>query len=154
MNDIRRVVARVAGRLNWIRFVHQMTRVAFYTALLCMLVIALDKVVHLGVRSLAYLAVYVPVVLLVAAVLTYRKRTSALEAAVGLDQRLDLKERVSSALAIGEPKRPAEAALVEDAAARIRGVEPRRIFPLRAPRELRWLPLPLALAVALTFVPS
>ena len=33
-------------------------------------------------------------------------------------------------------------------------VSPRKIFPLRAPRQLKWLPVPLALAVGLTFLPS
>src|SRR5437667_151012 len=77
----------------------------------------------------------------VAAWLTYKTRATPLDAAVGIDSRLGLKERVSSALAIGEPRRDDEAALVEDAAVRVRALRVREAFPIQAPRELRWIPV-------------
>lgn len=92
-----------------------------------------------------------------AALWTWWKRYGALGAAIEIDRRFDLKERVSSAWALSTDERhtPAGAALVADAQRRLAEVEIGERFGLRLSRW-SWLPLPPALVgllVALLFNP-
>lgn len=71
------------------------------------------------------------------------------------DQRLHFKERLTSAeehLSLAEPDDVARAQLAETAA-RLQGVRPRAVFPLRLPREAGWAPAVAALTLALALLP-
>jgi hypothetical protein len=71
------------------------------------------------------------------------------------DLRLHLKERLTSAeehLSQAKPDDMARAQLAETAA-RLQGVRPPAVFPLRLPREARWAPAVAALTLALALLP-
>lgn len=70
------------------------------------------------------------------------------EAAAEIDRRAGWKERLSSALAIPSASHPMEAALIEDVRALLSKRTPSELLPLRAPRELKWIPVAAAAVAA------
>ncbi|MCP4193375.1 MAG: hypothetical protein GY768_22405 [Planctomycetaceae bacterium] len=92
--------------------------------------------------------------LLVAAIMTYVQRKNALDAAIEIDRRFGLKERVSSCLSMNEDQQNTEAgrALVDDAVRRVNQVDVRQEFRV-SPGRWAWLPLSMAAVVfGLTFL--
>lgn len=123
---------------------------------LAAIAIGVDKVYPFGLESWAWLAGAVVVSMLTAAVWTFARRASPLEAAIEIDRRCGLKERVSTAYALTpvELESAAGRALVSDAARRVRDVNVSDQFGLSLDR---WslLPLaPMALALAVAFLVS
>jgi hypothetical protein len=86
----------------------------------------------------------------------WRQRTSQLDAAVEVDRRFGLKERLSSALALNEQAAgsPVGQALIADAEGRAARIDVRDRFPIRLERRLAWLLAPIAAIVALGFLPD
>ena len=78
------------------------------------------------------------------------------EAARLADRGYGLQDRVATALEWADrPDRtPLVDALVADAVARVQAMEGRRIIPRRIPREARFVPIPLALGIALALAPA
>jgi hypothetical protein len=94
--------------------------------------------------------------LVVALVATALRRRSRLQAALEIDRRFALKERVSSALALAPPERdtPMGQALVADASKRVAQVDVAEAVPVTVPRRKAAMALgTLLLAGALTQVP-
>jgi hypothetical protein len=82
-------------------------------------------------------------------------RLSVGEAAAEVDRRAGWKERLSSALALPSVTHPMEAALVQDVHGMLGKRTPSELLPLRAPRELKWIPVAAAvLAAAAWLLPS
>lgn len=86
----------------------------------------------------------------------WRQRTGQLDAAVEVDRRFGLKERLSSALALDEQAvgSPVGQALIADAEGRAARIDVRDQFPIRLEYRLAWLLAPIAAIVALGFVPD
>lgn len=86
----------------------------------------------------------------------WRHRASRLDAAVEVDLRFGLKERLSSALMLDEASAgsPVGQALLADAESRAARIDVRDQFPVRLQRRLAWLLAPVAAIVALSFVPD
>ena len=84
--------------------------------------------------------------LLAAVAWTWLRRRRALEAAIEIDRRFGLKERISSTWTLDEPQRhtPAGEALVADAERAAGRIDVSAAFPLRLPRH-GWLPIGVAL---------
>lgn len=84
------------------------------------------------------------------------RRVTPLAAAAHTDERLGLKERLSSAIQfLGQPQASGLVpALVTDAAAAAEGLEPARIYPYCASREVKYLGGAALAFLALGFVPS
>src|SRR5947207_2984786 len=84
------------------------------------------------------------------------KQTSRADAARLADRAFGLEDRVATALEWAErPDRtPLVDALVADATARVERLEPRHIVHRILPRETRFLPVPLVVALALTLAPA
>ncbi len=77
------------------------------------------------------------------------------DAAVAADERLGLKERLSTALQfLGGGPSPLVPALAADAEAAARTIDPRQAWPVRAPRQWRMLAVAGAVFVGLYFVPQ
>jgi len=74
-------------------------------------------------------------------------RKDLLETAAEVDLQAGWKERLSSALALPRLNHPMEFALVEDVREKLKEQRPSRLFPLRAPRELKFSPI-VAIAIA------
>ena len=86
--------------------------------------------------------------LLAAAAWTVLVRGNSLEAALEIDHRFALKERISSALALSPADRESEAgaALVADAVRRVERIDVAGQFGVQPPRRLLWPLLPGVLA--------
>ena len=82
------------------------------------------------------------------------RRSSLGETARWIDLRHRLKERLSTALEVGQNDSEWAQLVVRDAAQRAEAVDPRRLVPLRLPRVTRWAVLVLAVAAGLGFVPE
>ena len=94
--------------------------------------------------------------LVVALVATGVRRRSRLQAALEIDRRCALKERVSSALALPPEERdtPMGRALVEDASRRVERVDVAEAIPVALPRrKAAWALAALAAALVLTQFP-
>lgn len=140
MDTLRRQTRLAAWRLNLARFLSAApwTLAASFTVAVAAL--ALPKVWPVSLNARNWLAGWAIGSLLVgvfaALVHTWLTRRSVLDAAIEIDRRCGLKERISSAMAIAASEADSEAgrALLADARQRIDGLELRAAFPLR----VRW----------------
>jgi len=120
--------------------------------LLAAVVVAVDRYWPLGVAVWVWFVAAAALAVVAAVGWTWLRRRSRLDAAIELDRRFALKERVSSALALSKTElaSPAGEALVRDAIARSAQLDVRSRF---RPTMRRWQPLlpllPLAVAVIL-----
>jgi hypothetical protein len=147
----RLILQQFVGRLTWCLCV------AFAAAAIA---IAIGKFFVLPVDSTTWYAAWLggafSTGILAAAIWTYLRRSSTLEAAIELDRRFRLKERVSSMLALDDGERETEAgqALVRDAVRRVEALEVKEQFGVAIGRRA-WAPLvPAALAVAIALLVS
>lgn len=83
------------------------------------------------------------------------RRVSLFDSAVQADLALGLKERLSTAMLIGEPKNPAESAVIEDAVQHTNRVYPSVVAPLEVNRQLGFATGSLlALILLFLFMPT
>ncbi|MEN6626435.1 MAG: hypothetical protein ABFD69_09430 [Candidatus Sumerlaeia bacterium] len=83
------------------------------------------------------------------------RRVSLLDSAVRADEALGLKERLSTAMLIGEPRNQAESAVVADALAHARAVRPSAVARFEFKRQLEFTCGSLAaLALLFLFMPA
>jgi len=147
MESIRRQVGCARWRLNCQAFLQLLPWTLFAAATLALAAVVAPKIWFLGVNDRLWLPSWAGgsllIGLLAALAGTWFRRRNSLEAALEIDQRFGLKERVSSALALAPDERESSVgqALVADAECRLQTVEVREAFGLR----WRWtaiLPLP------------
>ncbi|MBI3820749.1 MAG: hypothetical protein HY286_18825 [Planctomycetes bacterium] len=82
------------------------------------------------------------------------ERPAPVTVAKAWDDNSGGKDRLASAVQIGEGTTPMSRALIDEAVQLSKRVEPARVFPVRVPREGWWLPAPIAMTVALTLLPG
>jgi len=158
MDTLERQVAIAYRRLVTQRFFSLLAWSWFGTLLLAALAIAIAKFVPLGVDSmiwnLSWIGGALVAGLVVAGVWTYITRANRLEAAIEIDRRFGLKERVSSTLALDDAEResPAGRALVRDALRRIERLDVESQFGIHFNRRTLLPLIPAAAAFALLFV--
>lgn len=145
--DLIRFARRARARQALVRAVHVALRVAFYA--LCGALAALLAAKFFGLaipvrESVIALVAGIGVAGLLALVFP---RRDLLETAAEVDLRAGWKERLSSALSLPALTHPMEFALVDDVRERLRQLRPSRLFPLQAPRELKFSPV-IAIAIA------
>ena len=165
MNEIRQQIASAKLRLNEGRFFSTLGWSMFAGLLLAAIAILIPKIWHLGFlktgehhQTWVYSWVLGGAVLalLFSAMITWLLRPTGLEAAVEVDKRFGLKERLSSALSLSESERESSAgqALISDAAHQAETIDVRDQFPLQ-PSARALLPLiPIAIVAVLLFVPN
>lgn len=123
--------------------------------LVWLLVFTLYKLRPIPVVSLTAAGIAAGVIVLVFLAVAFLRRESLLEAARWLDEKQKLQQRLSTALEVaGKPESEWKRLIVSDAAGHVRGVDPRRLAPLRWPKSARWALLVLALGAGLAFVPE
>ncbi len=128
----------------------------FIGSLVWLATLALDKLFPLPTLALLWAGATLPLVALASAVVSAWHTPPLEETARWLDQRLQLKERLSTALEWAD----ASAAegwrqlLIADAARHARNVDERHLLPFTLPRLSRWTLLILALGAGLCFVPE
>lgn len=153
--DLVRFARRARARQGLVRAVDVALRTAFYA--LCAALVALVAMKVLAVRipvreSVIGLCAVIGIAGLIA---LFFPRKDLLETAAEVDLRAGWKERLSSAMALPDLTHPMELALVEDVREKLRQQRPSALFPLRAPRELKFSPIvAIAIAVVAQLVPQ
>jgi hypothetical protein len=159
MEKIRRQVATAHRRMVTQQFLSIAGWSLFAVLLIAAAGLAIPKIwvlqVDMSIWTWSWIGGSLIVGLLIAIIWTYAVRHAALEAAIEIDRRFQLKERVSSALSLSASDLNSEAgqALVDDAVRRVDRIDVRDSFPLR----LSWraiLPLlpALVIFILMTFV--
>jgi tetratricopeptide (TPR) repeat protein len=149
MDELRRQVRRAQRRLAVGRFLRVFGLATSITLLVAVGLIALGKVHPLRAPDWGWCVAAIALGILVAAIWTWATGRGALNAAIEIDSRFGLKERVSSAMAMrGEDREtPVGQTVIEDATQRLRRIDVASRFPL-APGRLVLLPaLPGLLAI-------
>jgi hypothetical protein len=158
VDTLQRQIGRARRRLAFQRFLDRLGWCWFAALAAAAVLIAVDKFRPLGLEVWVWPAGALAAGLLAAAVWTLLLRGNSLEAALEIDHRFALKERVSSALALSPADRQSEAgaALVADAMRRVERIDVAGRFGVRPPRRLLWplLPAVLAALVALLVNPA
>ncbi len=145
--DLVRFARRARARQGLVRAVDVALRVAFYAlcAALAALLAAKFFGVHIPIReSVTGFCAVIGVAGLLA---LFFPRRNLLETAAEVDLQAGWKERLSSALALPAVTHPMEMALVDDVREKLKEQRASRLFPLRAPRELKFSPI-IAIAIA------
>jgi septal ring factor EnvC (AmiA/AmiB activator) len=157
MEELRRQVRRAQWRLGVQRFASAVGWSCFGTLLAAAVLIAVDKYRPLGVEPWGWLVGAVGVGVLGAALWALGTGPGPVDAAMEIDRRFGLKERVSSSLSLTEDERQSEIgqALVADAARRVGRIDLAEHFGVSPGRQLL-LPLAPALVafVVAMFVPA
>lgn len=153
MEELRKQVRRAHLRLGFRRLLGVLSWCWFATFSMAAVLITVGKFYRLGVSPGEIGAAAAAVGLVAALVWVWATRRSRLTAAVEIDHRFGLKERVSSAWAISPEEQHSEAgqALIEDAVQKVRRVEVAARFSLKPGRQalLPVLPAIAAVLVAL-----
>lgn len=159
MEEIRRQVGRVQRRLVLEQFFRVLGWSLFATLLIAAVGLAIPRIwpvaVNPGVWDWSWIGGGVAAGLLFAILWTFVIRRSKLEAAIEIDRRYGLKERVSSSLALSAEELNSEIgqALMSDAARRVERIDVREQFSVR-PTWRTLLPLaPVAAIVGLALLP-
>src|SRR5262245_13533736 len=152
MEEIKRQVGRAQRRLVFEQFFRVFGWSLFTSLLLAAIGLAIPRLWVLAIDAKvwdwSWFGGGIGVGLLMAAVWTYFIRRSGLDAAIELDRRFGLKERVSSTLALSAEERDTEIgkALMSDAARRVERIDVRDQFAV-SPTWRVALPLAPAIAV-------
>jgi len=155
MNELEQQVARARRRLVTEQFLTRAVWCLFAALVVAAVAIAVPRVVALenlpDIWDLAWLVAAVGFGLLAATAWTMFSHRTSLDAAIEIDRRFDLRERVASSLSLTEAELASEAgqALVKDALRAARRIDVDDMFRLRL-SDRAWLPLvPAAIAFAL-----
>src|SRR5688500_10435834 len=153
MDEIKRQVSRAQRRLVLEQFLTVIGWSLFATLLLAAIGLAIPRLWAINVIQQtwdwSWIGGGIAAGLLVAGVWTYVIRHTKLDAAIELDKRFGLKERVSSTLALGPEELETEIgqALMTDAVRRVERIDVREQFRV-SPTWRALLPLAPALAIA------
>jgi hypothetical protein len=150
IEQLRKQVRRARRRMAVQRFAGLVGWTCFATLVIAAVLVTVDKYRPLGVEAWQWLAGAVGLGVVGAAIWTWWTRNGELEAAVEIDRRFGLRERVSSWLALSpdEQASPAGQALLHDALRRLERIEVREQFGVRLSRGVL-LPFGPALAAVL-----
>lgn len=158
MNDLRKQVRRARRRLVLEQFGAHLTACLFFLLLVAALAIAAGKLWPIpGIDdrtwTFAWLGGAAAGAVLAALGWTIYRAQTSLEAAIELDRRFGLRERVSSALALGpaELETPVGQALMADTLKRVARLEVGEQFRVRPSRRALLPLLPAAAAFAIGF---
>jgi len=147
MDVLRRQVQRALRRLIFEQFLRALGWSWTATLLVAAIGIGVEKYRPLGVGPTAWIVGSMVAGLIAAVGWTLLRRRRAMDAAIEIDRRFQLKERVSSSLSLDEATRetPVGRALVADAAARVEKLRVGEKFRVRLSRAAL---LPLVPAAA------
>jgi len=141
MENLESKISRVRRRLIVLELAHSAARMLFFLASAIAVLVLADRLVHLGWTVLSVCCGVAAAGVLVWLAVT-RRRVSAFYAAERIDSVFGLQERVSTAFSMRRAAEPMLPALLTDAGKHVDEIDPSR-FRFTAPREIRWLPVPL-----------
>ncbi len=150
MEEIRKQIRRTQRWLALQRFVGVIGWTLSIALVAALIGIGIGKIWPVGVADWVWLAGAAGLGGLSAVGWTIATRRPAVDAAIELDRRFGLKERVSSTLALSVEQRETEIgqALVADAVRRVSRIDVREQFGVRPGRQLLLPLLPLAAAIS------
>src|SRR6185295_5865896 len=145
--DLIRFARRARARQGLVRAVHTALRALFYALCAALAGILTMKFFGLVIPVRESVAGLCAIVAVAASIALFFPRKNILETAAEVDLRAGWKERLSSALSLPALTHPMEHALVDDVREKLKEQKPSRLFPLRAPGELKFSPV-VAVAIA------
>lgn len=158
IKHLQRQVRRAQWWLGLQRFVAALGWCLFGSLLLAVVALVIDKYWPLGLLPWVWPAIAVGVGMLAAAAWAVLAGRGEVDAAIEIDRRFGLKERVSSTLAMSEEERQTEVgqALVRDAVRRVERIDVGEHFTVRPGRQtlLPLIPAVAAIAVVLLLNPA
>jgi hypothetical protein len=148
-----KLVQRVARQVRWRRAEHHALRGLFYGASAAALVLVFKTA--LGSWALPVAGGLLLLGLLAGGLWGLSQRVPARDAARLADGAFGLQDRVATALewAARPDRTPLVEALLADAIAHVEALAPRQIVRRLLPREIRWLPVPVVVGLALALSP-
>ncbi|MBI3267647.1 MAG: hypothetical protein HYZ53_01390 [Planctomycetes bacterium] len=147
MKEVLLKVRRVRSWLVLLKLLEHLVRFAFYGLSVFALVALTDRLVSLDVDLYKVLFGCLAAALPASVLALLFARITLLKAAIRADERLALKERLSSVIALSGVSSPMEEALVADAQAAARRLDVVNSFPPTLPREARWFFAPAAVVL-------
>lgn len=160
MTELQKQVRRAQRRINMQHFLGASVWCLAICLGAAVLALGVIKIWPIGVPprqwTMGWLGGAVGVGFLAAGIWTWARRRGMVDAAIEIDRRFGLKERVSSSLSLSpeEVRTDIGQALVDDASKRLSRIDVREQFAVRTNRWA-WLPLLTgALAIALVFLPD
>ena len=165
MNDVNRQVIRARRRLNFFSFVHLLSWALFAGLIVAVVGLLIPKVWYLpfletqshhDAWTAGWLIGGSALAIIVAGILAARKFVDTNNAAIEVDKRFSLKERLSSALTIDEKTADSEVgqALLKDADRSAEVIDVRDQFKMQRLKSLALPLIPIALLFAITFLPN
>ena len=156
MDNLLKEIGRVQRRLAFQRFLGVLGGCWFVSLLAAAVVVGATRFYPLGIVDWQWILGFFAVGLIAAVGWTLLAISSRLQAALEIDHRFGLKERVSSTLVMNRSDRATVAgqALIADTNARLRRIAVLEKFPVRPPWQLLLPLLPAILLVVLTFRPA
>jgi hypothetical protein len=154
MGTIQKQVRSARRRLTWERFLRMAPWCCFAWLWVAAAVIVADKFWPIGVEYWVWPAAAMGMGLLTALIGTFVRRRGDLDAAMEIDKRFALRERVSSSLALTPEllETPAGKALMEDTTRRVERIHVPEKFQVRMSRWSLVPALPAAAAFALALL--
>mgnify|MGYP002622488794 FL=1 len=157
MESLEKHVRRAQRRLNLQRFLGVLTWCWFAALSVTLVLVVVDKYWPLGLTLAAWVALALGAGFAAAVAWTWWNRDRQLTAAIELDRRFGLKERVSTSLSLTEAEQSSEAGqlLLADTQQRVSRIDVGERFGIQLGRWT-WLPVApatLAVMVALFFNP-
>jgi hypothetical protein len=155
MDPLREQVAQAQRRLVWEQFLARAGRCLFVAMIVAAVAITVPRVLVINVLPGGWDAwcffggVFFG--LLAAGVWTWVSHRSTMDAAIEIDRRFELRERVASSLTLSESEAASDAgrALIDDALRAVSRIEVGERFRVRSDRRAWWPLVPAALAVLL-----
>lgn len=155
MTDERALLIRFArrakARLAFVRGVEWTLRALFHATLLALAAVVVHKLFAWPLPVVPGLIGLGAAALVVGLLAAFVPGIPLLVAAGVVDGRAGWKERLSSALAVGKPSNPMEAALLADTVSLLGRTSVSSLLPLRAPAELKLIPPALLLTAGLAW---
>lgn len=156
MEELRRQVNRAQRWLGLQRFSQAIGWCCFATLLIALGFVIGDKYRPMGVEAWVYVVAGIVAGGLLAAFVAYVRGRGAIDAAIEIDRRFGLKERVSSTLALTPEEQETEIgqALIADAERRVKNLDVGEHFHLNPGRQLLLPLIPLVAAVLVVWLVS
>jgi quinol monooxygenase YgiN len=156
LQQVEQIVARAARRRRWLGAWQGLWRGLLAGAVVWLLGLGLYKVLPLPEVAIAWAGLAGVLCVAGGGLIGFWRRVGLLTTAQWLDERLRLKERLSTALELARDSRPGDwhVLVARDAAEHAGRLNLRELLPWRVPRTGRWVLLVLALTAGLGLVPE
>jgi hypothetical protein len=156
VEELKRQVNRARRWLGLQRFAQSLGWCCFATLLVALALIVTDKYRPLGIEAWIYVVAALGIGGGLAALIAYVRGRGAIDAAIEIDRRFGLKERVSSTLALTPEEQETQIgqALIADAERRVKKIDVGEHFHMSPGRQLLLPLIPLVAAVLVVWLVS